>query len=98
MNSESSEEQARRARTVSGVPTAVALFSGAGGMDLGFRLAGFRLLVASDIDPFAEKTHERNWPDVPFILKDAKQGFISSFPPPASVSTSGGVRRSGLVG
>lgn len=72
MKTESREAEARRARTVRGVPTAVALFSGAGGMDLGFRMAGFKILAASDIDPYAAKTHERNWPGVPFILKDAR--------------------------
>jgi DNA (cytosine-5)-methyltransferase 1 len=64
--------RATRARTVKGVPTAFGLFVGGGGLDLGFHQAGFRLLAATDIDPFAKKTHERNWPDVPFILGDVR--------------------------
>lgn len=40
--------------------TAVSLFSGAGGMDVGFVDSGFRILFANDIDPFACETYERN--------------------------------------
>ena len=70
--SRSRDAEVRRARTVRGIHTAVTLFSGAGGMDLGFYMAGFKILAASDIDPYAAKTHERNWAGVPFILKDAR--------------------------
>ena len=37
--------------------TFVSLYSGAGGMDLGFAGAGFRPVFANDIDPFAVKTY-----------------------------------------
>jgi len=40
--------------------TAVSLFSGCGGMDLGFYKEGFKLLWANDIDPVACKTYEEN--------------------------------------
>ena len=40
--------------------------------DLGFLQAGFNILAATDCDPFAEKTHKRNWPGVPFILEDIR--------------------------
>jgi DNA (cytosine-5)-methyltransferase 1 len=70
---ESKAERARRARTVKGVPTAIGLFVGGGGLDLGFRQAGYQLLAASDIDPSAERTHKRNWPDVPFLLEDIRR-------------------------
>lgn len=73
MRFESKEDESRRARTVQGVPTAIAMFSGAGGLDLGFRMAGFRLLLSTDNDPYAEKTHKRNWANVPFILEDARK-------------------------
>lgn len=69
---ETTEERSTRSRTVKGVPTAVGLFVGAGGLDLGFRQAGFRLLAATDHEPYAEKTHQRNWPDVPFLLQDIR--------------------------
>lgn len=71
--SESGADRATRARTVKGVPTAVGLFVGAGGLDLGFRQAGFRLLAASDFEPQAEATHQLNWPGVPFILEDVRK-------------------------
>src|SRR5689334_10022689 len=35
------------------VGTAVSLYSGAGGLDLGFAAAGFRPIWANDIDPLA---------------------------------------------
>ena len=69
---ETLEARQTRSRTVRGVPTALGLFVGGGGLDHGFRRAGFRLLAATDIDPVAQKTHERNWPRVPFILGDLR--------------------------
>jgi DNA (cytosine-5)-methyltransferase 1 len=41
-------------------PTAIDLFSGAGGMSLGLRDAGFTILVGADSDPFAVETHTGN--------------------------------------
>ena len=38
--------------------TAVTLYSGAGGMDIGFDRAGFKVLWANDVDPFACATYE----------------------------------------
>lgn len=40
-------------------PTFVSLYSGAGGLDLGFARAGFTPVFANDIDPFAVSTHNR---------------------------------------
>lgn len=51
-------------------PTVVDLFSGAGGLALGFRAAGFEVVLASDISEPCARTHERNLPDVPFLLGD----------------------------
>jgi DNA (cytosine-5)-methyltransferase 1 len=50
----------------------LSLFTGGGGLDLGFHQAGFRLLAATDVDEHAQETHERNWPGVPFILGDIR--------------------------
>ena len=50
--------------------TSIDLFSGCGGLTLGFRMAGVRSILASDIDENCEKTFHRNFPDVPFICKD----------------------------
>jgi DNA (cytosine-5)-methyltransferase 1 len=43
-----------------GRPTAIDLFSGAGGLSLGLRDAGFRVLVAADSDSAAVETHTAN--------------------------------------
>ena len=41
-------------------PTAIDLFSGAGGLSLGLHDAGFSVLVGADNDPFAVETHVGN--------------------------------------
>lgn len=41
-------------------PTVVSLYSGAGGLDLGFAQAGFEVLWANDSDPFAVETYRDN--------------------------------------
>ena len=40
--------------------TAVSLFSGGGGIDLGFSAAGFNIACSSDIDPFSCATLAMN--------------------------------------
>ena len=40
--------------------TFVSLFSGCGGMDLGFEQAGFTGLLACDIDPLVISVHDAN--------------------------------------
>ena len=49
-----------------GKPTAVDLFSGAGGITLGLLNAGFDVTFCSDIDPACALTHQRNFPEIPF--------------------------------
>lgn len=46
------------------------LFSGCGGMTLGFSWAGFDSVLASDIDENCEKTFATNFPDIPFLCGD----------------------------
>lgn len=41
-------------------PSVVSLYSGAGGLDLGFIEAGFEIVFANDSDPFAVETYRRN--------------------------------------
>ena len=41
-------------------PTAIDLFSGAGGLSLGLKMAGFSVLVGADHDAFALETHVAN--------------------------------------
>ena len=38
----------------------ISLFSGAGGLDLGFRKAGFNLLWANEYDKYAAETYTKN--------------------------------------
>ncbi len=40
--------------------TAISLFSGAGGMDVGFKRAGFSILAANELDSFACQTYREN--------------------------------------
>jgi len=48
----------------------VDLFCGAGGLTLGFARAGLRPLVCADISKSVERTHEKNYSAVPFVLGD----------------------------
>ncbi|MEM9213711.1 MAG: DNA cytosine methyltransferase [Cyanobacteria bacterium P01_F01_bin.150] len=45
------------------------LFSGGGGLDLGFSAAGFHLVLSSDIDSFSCKTLEQNQEKKPYLNK-----------------------------
>lgn len=49
------------------------LFSGCGGMSLGFTWAGFKSVLASDIDENCEKTFNTNFPNVPFLCGDLSE-------------------------
>ena len=51
----------------------LSLFSGAGGLDLGFKRAGFRPGLAVDIDPAAVATYRWNHPDTHVELLDIAQ-------------------------
>lgn len=53
--------------------TSIDLFSGCGGMSLGFKMAGFHSIFASDVDENAGKTFMRNFPDTPFKVTDICQ-------------------------
>lgn len=50
----------------------VSLFTGAGGLDIGFKEVGFNCVFASDIMPQAEATFNFNYPEIPFIRKDIR--------------------------
>ena len=54
-------------------PTAYAFFAGAGGFHLGIEEAGFRVVLATDIDPYSERTYKHNWPNVHFLCKDIRK-------------------------
>lgn len=52
--------------------TAIDLFSGAGGISVGLEGEGFDVLLANDINPAAAKTHQRNFPETPFVCGDIR--------------------------
>lgn len=60
--------------------TAVTLYSGAGGLDLGFRRAGFELLWANDFDRHACETYRRN------IGDHIACGDLLELPPPIELA------------
>ena len=62
----------------SSVPTAVSLFSGCGGSDVGLHAAGFKVLMANDILPYARDVYRANLPDTDYVLKDVRE--IKNFP------------------
>jgi DNA (cytosine-5)-methyltransferase 1 len=50
--------------------TALSLFSGIGGMCLGVKKAGFRIVAAVEHDKYASENYRLNFPDVPFFEGD----------------------------
>ncbi len=50
--------------------TAIDLFSGAGGLHLGFEKMGFNINLCIDNNDIVEKTHKRNFPNIPMINRD----------------------------
>lgn len=52
------------------LPSIISLFCGAGGLDLGFKTAGFEISVAIDLSDAAIKTHKKNFPDTYSIAAD----------------------------
>jgi DNA (cytosine-5)-methyltransferase 1 len=46
------------------------LFTGGGGLDIGFKEADFEIIGASDIWEESKKTMNLNYPEIPFICKD----------------------------
>jgi len=54
-------------------PTVVSTFTGAGGTCLGFRMAGFRTLWASEFIPAARETYRANFPGVHVDERDIRE-------------------------
>jgi len=53
-------------------PTAIDLFSGAGGLTLGLKRAGFKVLVGVELHKEIAKTYKANHPDVKLLTKNVK--------------------------
>ena len=51
----------------------VSLFTGAGGLDIGFKEAGFKALFASDIMPQARESYISNYPNDTYVLEDIRK-------------------------
>lgn len=60
------------------MPTAVSLFTGCGGSDMGLVRAGFDVVFSNDILPYAKDVHEANFPNSKFVLGDIAN--ITEFP------------------
>ena len=50
----------------------LSLFSGVGGLDLGFETAGFNIVAANEIDKSTYKTFEYNFPKTKLFKKSIK--------------------------
>ncbi|HAH9237598.1 TPA: DNA (cytosine-5-)-methyltransferase [Escherichia coli] len=81
------------------MPTVVSLFSGCGGSDVGVLKAGFDVLMANDILPYARDVYLANHPETDYVLGDVST--IESFPSaellvgcyPCQGFSQGGVRK-----
>ena len=51
----------------------LSLFSGVGGLDLGFEKAGFNIVAANEIDKSTYKTFEYNFPNTKLFKKSIKK-------------------------
>ena len=60
--------------------TLISLFSGAGGLDLGFHYAGFKTIIANEFDAKICPTYRANFPDVKLIEGNIRNVASSEFP------------------
>ena len=55
----------------------ISLFTGAGGLDIGFKEAGFEGLLASDIMQQAHDSYLLNYPNETYLLGDVRKLSIA---------------------
>ena len=80
-------------------PTAISLFTGCGGSDLGLIASGFNVVMANDILPHAQKVYLSNCPETEYVLGDIRE--LEKFPStdllagcyPCQGFSQGGVRK-----
>ncbi|MCY4259645.1 MAG: DNA cytosine methyltransferase, partial [Rhodobacteraceae bacterium] len=60
------------------MPKAISLFTGGGGSDMGLHAAGFEVVFANDVLPYAKDFYLRNLPETDFVVQDI--GQIEVFP------------------
>lgn len=58
----------------------ISLFAGAGGLDLGFHMAGFKTVTANEYDKNICPTFKKNFPDVTLIEADIRNVLSCDFP------------------
>ena len=68
--------------------THVSLFTGIGGMDLAAEWAGFETILQVEMDDYANKVLEKQWPDVPRV-RDIKDVNRDSIDQPVTVISGG---------
>ena len=49
------------------------LFSGIGGIDLGFKQAGYDIVWANEIDKYASETYKKNFGSESLVVKDLRR-------------------------
>jgi DNA (cytosine-5)-methyltransferase 1 len=60
----------RSCASIKNPPTVVDLFSGIGGFSIGFKQAGFNVLLKADLSPWVAKISKTNFPEEIFISND----------------------------
>ncbi|MCY4005891.1 MAG: DNA (cytosine-5-)-methyltransferase [Rhodobacteraceae bacterium] len=83
------------------MPKAISLFTGGGGSDVGLHTAGFEVVFANDVLPYARDFYLRNLPETDFVVQDI--GQIDVFPDadllvgcyPCQGFSQGGARKAG---
>jgi len=63
-------------------PRCLSIFSGGGGLDIGFERSGWRIIGATDLDEDCQHTYRANRPEIPFRCASASEysrDFFQSF-------------------